>query len=367
MSTSKNALKELTVLYVEDEESVQLTLATILRRRFKEVITANDGQAGLDIFQEKAKEIDLVITDISMPRLNGLKMAREIKRINKAMPIIITTSYNDVNMMSKSINAVHVDGYLTKPIDQTQLDQILIDATQKHELYCHDEETLDLHSFMEMQENMVVILNHQNQFIEVNSSFLDFIGFTSLTQLQESDISLNQLFIKHKSFLNSSLVGEEFVDFILQEHKHSFRVLMCQKEEQSKPKPKADVFVLSAKSDIELDKVMITLTKITGINQEIDFYKEKASKDQQTQVLDRSAIETKMRELIIDEPILIQVTLTNLAQLTNLYGPNTIDFILPKTADFLKKHIRDHDFIGRLDKKSFLIILMISDVQISQP
>jgi two-component system, cell cycle response regulator len=366
MAEVKKEFKELIVLYVEDELIIQSTLATILKRRFKEVITANDEEEGLIAFKQHHGKIDIIITDIQMPKLNGLKMSREIKRINPMIPIIITTAFNDVDLMSKAINIVHVEGYLSKPVDYKKLDQLILEATQKQSMYQssneHDELDLkQMHHFLELQDNLIAVLSNNGEFIDVNSYLLQLIGVESLSELQDSKKCLSQFFIDHKEFLTKEMIGEDFTNFIIQEHQQAFRVLM--KDELSQ---KNEVFVLSAKEDNELNQIIITLTKITDLNEQIDFYKDKASKDKSTQVLDRDATFDRLKELMLEEPILIQIKLTNFSQLTTMYGHDVYDVILPQVAAYLQIRIRDNDIIGRLDKHSFLIVLMLSDIGIAK-
>lgn len=82
-----------TVLYAEDDEQTQEGMAVILKRLFKTVYLAPNGEVGLSLFQEHTPH--LVITDIQMPKLNGLDMSKAIKELSPQTPIIITTAFND--------------------------------------------------------------------------------------------------------------------------------------------------------------------------------------------------------------------------------------------------------------------------------
>lgn len=76
--------KDYTVLYAEDDAETQEGVAKILRRIFKEVYTAADGFIGFELFKEHRP--DLVITDIQMPHVNGIKMSKSIKALNEHTP-----------------------------------------------------------------------------------------------------------------------------------------------------------------------------------------------------------------------------------------------------------------------------------------
>lgn len=126
-SRSVADLGQLSVLYVEDEQSIADEVAYFLRPRVGRLLTATDGQAGLEIF--RAERPDLVLTDIQMPRLDGLSMAAEIKRLHREVPVIVTTAINDSPHLQRAI-AAGVDGYALKPINLEQLLQALLRSTE---------------------------------------------------------------------------------------------------------------------------------------------------------------------------------------------------------------------------------------------
>ncbi|MEA3354801.1 MAG: hybrid sensor histidine kinase/response regulator [Campylobacterota bacterium] len=115
--------KNLTALYVEDEEQIRSVVASILGSLFGKLITAENGQEGLDSFLENEKEVNVVITDINMPKLNGIDMCRKIREVNKLVPIIITTAHNDKDFLHKAIE-VGISKFVTKPMDM----KLLIDS-----------------------------------------------------------------------------------------------------------------------------------------------------------------------------------------------------------------------------------------------
>jgi len=93
--------KTLKVLYVEDNEEARESTVALLSNIFNNIETGVDGKDGLEKF--KKQKFDLVITDILMPRMNGLEMIEEIKKIDKNIPIIIISAYNGNDYLLKSI------------------------------------------------------------------------------------------------------------------------------------------------------------------------------------------------------------------------------------------------------------------------
>ncbi len=113
-------LKELTVLYVEDDPQIRNEMGAFLKRRVRKVLMASNGKKGLQ--QLEAHKPDMVITDIRMPEMDGLKMSEIIKKKNRDLPIILTTAFDDTELLMKAID-IGIDKYIKKPIHMNTLIQ----------------------------------------------------------------------------------------------------------------------------------------------------------------------------------------------------------------------------------------------------
>ena len=126
--------QNLTVLYVEDDPMQREEIAEILHDFFKVVILAKDGQDGLEKFlsykDENGDYPDLVITDISMPKLTGIEMSKMVLEHNAEQLIIVFSAYNDTNYLLDLIN-IGIDSYLVKPMRSEQFLQVLRRASRK--------------------------------------------------------------------------------------------------------------------------------------------------------------------------------------------------------------------------------------------
>lgn len=112
------SIKDLKILFVEDEESVLKNIKEAISCEFKEFITAKNGQEGLDKF--KKFNPDIVIADILMPKLDGLEMAEKIKKISADKPVIILSAFSEREKLFRAID-IRIDKYLVKPIDIDEL------------------------------------------------------------------------------------------------------------------------------------------------------------------------------------------------------------------------------------------------------
>ena len=125
----KNILKNITVLYAEDESVIQEGITETLNLFEINVICAKNGQEGLSIFNSLNKKIDLILTDIKMPKLDGLGMIKKIREIDKEIPVIITTAHQETNFLMQSIE-LDISAYVLKPIDIYKLEESLIKAME---------------------------------------------------------------------------------------------------------------------------------------------------------------------------------------------------------------------------------------------
>ncbi len=121
----------LKLLYVEDNPASREATSMILEELFDNVLVAHDGLDGLEMF--KNSEVDLIITDINMPRLNGIDMIKEIRKTDNDIPILVLSAHNESSFFMQSIK-LGVDGYLLKPIKIEQFLDMLKKVAQKIKL-----------------------------------------------------------------------------------------------------------------------------------------------------------------------------------------------------------------------------------------
>lgn len=124
----KRLCEDLTILYIEDDVTIRTSMHAYLIKLFQKVLVAYDGMEGLELY--KTNKVDLIITDLSMPRMNGLDMLKEIKKINENQAVLITSAHSESEYMFGAIR-LGVDGYIIKPFDYPQLNAELFKITNK--------------------------------------------------------------------------------------------------------------------------------------------------------------------------------------------------------------------------------------------
>ena len=124
----KDECKNLKLLYVEDNKSVRDSTVPIFQKFFKNVAVAVDGVDGFDKFSQN--EFDLVITDINMPKMNGIEMIEKIRSLNKDVFILVISAHSESGYFLETIK-LNIDGYLLKPLHLEQFMNQLMKTVEK--------------------------------------------------------------------------------------------------------------------------------------------------------------------------------------------------------------------------------------------
>lgn len=109
----QNMAKEFRILLVEDSKALQKQVLLFLGKFFKEIYVASDGFEGIELY--KQYKPDLIITDLTMPKMNGHDMIREIKKINPDIEIIIISAHSDSDNLMTSFH-IGVSDFIQKPV-----------------------------------------------------------------------------------------------------------------------------------------------------------------------------------------------------------------------------------------------------------
>ncbi len=126
MNTSP--MNPLKILLVDDEDGIRKVLKITLESAGYTILTAPDGETGLDIFVREAP--DLVITDIKMPGIDGIELLKRIKHLNPETEVIMITGHGDMDLAVKSLQYEAAD-FITKPIDSLDLESAIQKAEDR--------------------------------------------------------------------------------------------------------------------------------------------------------------------------------------------------------------------------------------------
>ena len=108
-------LKELKLLFIEDEEDLIDIITDTLMKLDSNFLTAKNGEEALSLI-EKNSDIDVIITDINMPIMNGITMIEKLIKKGNKIPIIIMSAHTETDYIEKA-KKLGIDNYLLKPFD----------------------------------------------------------------------------------------------------------------------------------------------------------------------------------------------------------------------------------------------------------
>lgn len=120
--------ENLTILIVEDNATLNSNLAELFQIFFREVYTAEDGEDGL--LKYKQYTPDIILSDITMPRKNGVLMSKEVRDINRYQPIIILSGHRELEYLNQLIE-IGITNFIPKPYDLQELLYRLVDVCKE--------------------------------------------------------------------------------------------------------------------------------------------------------------------------------------------------------------------------------------------
>src|ERR1700683_3846786 len=119
------------VLIVDDEPNLRKILSAQLSRDGYEVMTAEDGEQGLALLKEH--HIDLVVSDLKMPKVDGMTLLRKALIEDPELPVILITAHGTIDTAVEALKAGAFD-FVTKPFDKDEVRQIVAKALRTREL-----------------------------------------------------------------------------------------------------------------------------------------------------------------------------------------------------------------------------------------
>lgn len=178
------------ILYVEDNQELVENFTPLLSNLADEVLIANDGLDGYEKF--KAFKPDIVISDIVMPKLDGIEMATKIRLLNGRTQIIVTSSHYDDKKLFKAVGLNMVE-YLIKPVSFDQLEKAVLKAKNR---LTHD------------NQHIVLSEEHNAYWDTLTSSLFHNEKKITLTKLEKA---LMILFMKNP---NVEIETEDIFNFV---------------------------------------------------------------------------------------------------------------------------------------------------------
>jgi nitrogen-specific signal transduction histidine kinase/CheY-like chemotaxis protein len=121
------------ILLVDDETELAEAAKKILEKLGYDVVGKSSSIEALSLFKKAPFQFDIIISDLTMPHLTGIQLAREIKRIRTDIPIVLLSGY-DLDMTMEQINAFGVSDFMSKPIAGDKLARVVRRVLDKRQM-----------------------------------------------------------------------------------------------------------------------------------------------------------------------------------------------------------------------------------------
>ncbi len=217
-----NYTNKVSILYVEDEDDVREGYARALSRISSHLSIATNGEEGLALYKEHHP--DIIVSDIKMPKMNGIEMVKEIKEIKELNPdinVIFTSAHSESAYLLEAIE-LQVEAYLLKPVDKKSLVKIVEKLSKNILLQKENETQREILQHIMDSENNISAISNGERISYASKSFMalfnidkteDFQDSTLCSYVKTKDEAKQTININDKSFFISvsSISDENFL------------------------------------------------------------------------------------------------------------------------------------------------------------
>ena len=187
ISFDKDILKQSKILYVEDEELIRSETYLILKKFFKKVLIAKNGKEALELYNDNKDDIELILTDINMPIMDGIEFITEIRKNNSELPILVVTAFNDISLLIKVIK-LNIADYIVKPMQ--------VNSTLKI-----------ISKILLNRHNQKIVFKQKNE-LQIYKDILDKENLVSETDLKGIITYANDIFCEISGYTKEELIGK---------------------------------------------------------------------------------------------------------------------------------------------------------------
>jgi len=338
------------ILYIEDDKIVADSVSRTLQLLNQKIFTAYDGEEALGIIEKNP--IDIIITDIRMPKLNGINLVEKLRQKDLDIPVIITTAFNEIDYLKKAIE-LSIESFIEKPIDLRKLLQTVAKISQRVETKRElERKKIQIEHFKEAisKSNLIISTTKDGLIKDINFDlFSDLSDQISKYKIEHISSLIDEKDLKIiYEFVNKYEVYNKTININFQNKIYIVNLTAFALE--------FDYDEISSISFIFKDISLVVREKEEIIN---SLYLEPITKLQNRSSLIKNINESKdfLNSLII-------IDIDNFGRYIKMYGYEVGDKILrdisSKLEEFIKLNKRQNLHLFKLDSDKFAILLKSS-------
>jgi len=208
MINSKELLqytKELSLLFAEDHTELRENTTEILKNFFKTVDSVENGEEALKLYKEKFQKnetYDLVLTDIQMPKMDGVELTQKVYEINSSQTVVVLSAHDESDYLLPLIN-LGIEQFIKKPIDYQELLRVLLNIAKKASLPSSNEMQNEIFfsaDFIFNKETKILLQNAESVYL----TKYEILFLEQLTS-QLGKIYSNEDIVAHFNELNENI------------------------------------------------------------------------------------------------------------------------------------------------------------------
>ncbi len=372
-------INKLNLLYIEDDLSIRNILSLRLEKIVNNLFLAKDGNEGYEKFLKHKP--DLILTDITMPELNGIEMSRKIRQIDANIPIIVFSAHSDSSYLLDSID-IGINNYLIKPFNKDKLYEALernakmiyMDKINKEQQERIKEQQEILQNIINTEKSISFVTNF-NEISFVNNTFLDFFNIKDVSTFWEKYEKIEDIFVEDKHYIHKGIIedyskldkqtlGEKFYEMAISIDDTKRVVLIEDKYSSLKS------FYLTI-SILEKDKKMflINLTDITQMTIQKFDIEHKAYFDGLTNIYNRNKFDELFNKELLrakryKNPLSLAILdIDHFKKFNDIYGHMIGDEVLIMLANELNKRVRVSDIFARWGGEEFVVLFVETKIE----
>lgn len=353
---TQDGLQGLKLLYVEDDESIRNALVRFLSRRTKLLFVAEDGEEGLRLFKEHSP--DLVVTDIQMPKMNGLTMSEKIREIDSEVPIVIITAFNEEGYLMKAID-LGIDKFIKKPVDNG----VLLNTLKKvARVVVQQKKIENKNRFInQVLDNICqfVMIVKDGEVAYMNLQFLTYVGSPDIEAFKVRGGFKNILVVKEDSFYKDKTL-QQWVEEVLHNKEHQYVVYM-------QTDRGVNSFIARASQTNNEDGILVTFSDVTDLEREKEHFTELATTDPLTGIYNRKKFNDELEKEIErvkryrTKLSLIFFDIDHFKRVNDTYGHPVGDTVIQTIAKIVSADTRKGDIFARYGGEEFVILVPEND------
>lgn len=248
----------ITILIVEDEPEILRQMILMLERIAQRVIGATNGSEAYDVYRKE--NIDLIISDVDMPRMSGLELLKSVRAHDRKIPFFLLTALKSLDILTEAIS-YGITAFLSKPINIKDLIAKIEEVAQVKSLETQLlYEQNKLNAILNHVDSIVVMVSGTEKLLFVNQKFIDTFPYRNYEHFKSEHECICDLFESDTGYMSAYVDGEYWIAYMINHPTKTQHVKMIDKFGEEK------IYSVSLQILEDSDELyVVTLSDITEL------------------------------------------------------------------------------------------------------